>query len=238
MMADSKRICSAEGCDKHVVGRGVCRKHYGRLLRTGTTDLIERQRKYHRCAVDGCDGDPNKPGTALGYCQAHYYRFKRHGDPLAGAARPGERLQWLREHANFSGVDCLIFPYRSANDRGRATLDGQQMNASRAMCWLAHGEPPTAEHYACQNCRGGDDGCVNPRHLRWDTPAANQADRIKDETSNRGSRHGLAKLTERQVRRFRRLSDEVGVESAANECGISLRYARRIARGARWAWLE
>ena len=30
MMADSKRICSVDGCDKRVVGRGLCSRHYQR----------------------------------------------------------------------------------------------------------------------------------------------------------------------------------------------------------------
>ena len=33
------------------------------------------------CKIDGCE----KPSRNLGWCQMHYKRFRRHGDPLKGA---------------------------------------------------------------------------------------------------------------------------------------------------------
>jgi transcriptional regulator len=38
--------------------------------------------------------------------------------------------------------------------------------------------------------------------LRWDTHAANLADKNRHGTSNRGNRHGMSKLTEQQVRQI------------------------------------
>lgn len=32
------------------------------------------------CSIDGCDG----PHLALGWCDPHYRRYRRHGDPLGG----------------------------------------------------------------------------------------------------------------------------------------------------------
>ncbi|WP_454044393.1 hypothetical protein [Cellulosimicrobium sp. Marseille-Q8652] len=61
------------------------------------------------CTIDGCD----KPHKSLGYCMAHYHRYRRHGDPLAsGTGRPGrprilteamlEDLEWMARHGECS----------------------------------------------------------------------------------------------------------------------------------------
>lgn len=39
------------------------------------------------CLIEGCDGIAGKPGTARGWCSAHYQRWKNHGDPLADVTR-------------------------------------------------------------------------------------------------------------------------------------------------------
>jgi 5-methylcytosine-specific restriction endonuclease McrA len=39
------------------------------------------------CLIDECDGIAGKPGTARGWCSAHYQRWKNHGDPLADVTR-------------------------------------------------------------------------------------------------------------------------------------------------------
>lgn len=81
--------CSIEGCDSKVHAKGLCSKHYNRIIRNG--DLILRKRKLkptRYCEIEGCN---NKHYTN-GYCQMHYRRLKRHGDPnmvsKRGAKRP------------------------------------------------------------------------------------------------------------------------------------------------------
>jgi hypothetical protein len=51
---------------------------------------------------------------------------------------------------------------------------------------------------ACHN--DGDLGNNRPDNLRWDTHAANIADKLKHGTDNRGVKHNMVKLTEEQVR--------------------------------------
>ena len=41
----ASQICSVEDCPNLAFGHGLCQKHYARLRRTGTTNLIPRQRK-------------------------------------------------------------------------------------------------------------------------------------------------------------------------------------------------
>ena len=237
-MAESQRICSVDGCGNKSIARRWCRKHYMRWKRSGSTDDPKpKPTKYSAtCKVEGCDGDAHKPGTALGYCQAHYCRFKRHGDPHGGISSKGGSFRFLTEHLGYEGSDCISFPGQIG--RGSIVLDGQRMNLGRAMAFLAFGPPPRG-HIVCHSCRGGEDGCVNPNHLRWDTPKANMEDRNKDGTSNRGNRHWNNRYTEAQVRSFKMmLKSGQTLHEAADECGIRHHYAARIKSGDRWTWLE
>lgn len=81
----SKPTCSIAGCDKPTVGRGWCRKHYGRWHRHGdplyvTPPTAPTERL---CDIEGC----GQPHLARGYCSLHWGRWKKHGDPLYEVAR-------------------------------------------------------------------------------------------------------------------------------------------------------
>ena len=69
----SVAACSIPGCGDPVKGRGLCQRHYKRLMRHGDP-LYERPRA---CSVDGC----GEPVHAKGMCQQHYRAAKDHGDP-------------------------------------------------------------------------------------------------------------------------------------------------------------
>lgn len=68
-------------------------------------------------------------------------------------------------------------------------------------------------------------------NLRWSTPAGNQADRDLHGTSNKGERHGNAKLTDAIVREIRQ-SDESGAALArrlnVSQATVSLVRRRKI----------
>jgi hypothetical protein len=83
----------------------------------------------------------------------------------------------------------------------------------------------------CHN--DGDPSNNNLSNLRWDTPTANQADRVKHGTSNRGEQCGTAKLTQAQVdaiRKDTRLQREIAADYGVLQNNIS-----RIKSGKRWA---
>ena len=55
------------GCKEDVVGRGLCRKHYMRLQRKGSTD-DSRKNARGLCSVRGC----KRLHRAGGLCESHY----------------------------------------------------------------------------------------------------------------------------------------------------------------------
>lgn len=196
-------------------------------------------RAFKACVIADCNGDAHGPGTAKGYCRAHYKRFRRHGDPLAGGTAMGARQRWIKDHVEHKGDDCLIWPFsRTESGYGQFKVAGQSTIASRVMCEAAHGAPPTLDHQAAHSCGHGSSGCMNPRHLRWATRLENEADKIVHGTLSRGEKQGQAKLTEGDVRTIRRLAGTCFQRDLAKRFGVARSQVGRIINGERWAWLE
>ncbi len=84
------------------------------------------------------------------------------------------------------------------------------------------GNPPSPEHEVAH--QDGKSINSNIDNIRWKTRVENQADRIAHGTSNRGERHGMAKLTNSQVsdikNRLRSYQWGDGVR-LANEFGVA-----------------
>jgi hypothetical protein len=189
------------------------------------------------CSVDGCD--KARAVGRLGYCNAHYLRFRRHGDPQGGQqkARWGEPSKWLRRHVMHDDDACLKWPFATGRDgRGRIARD-LSPQAHRAMCILAHGEPPSSIHEAAHSCGQGHQGCVNPRHLYWATPVENAADRQVHGTEAKGERVPQAKLTEADVLQIRALKGKATQREIGIRFGVDAETVGNIHRRETWAWL-
>jgi hypothetical protein len=72
---NGSKQCSRKGCTLLAVLDGLCRPHY--TIRRNREDRSRRQ-----CSVDGC----SNPYDALGYCEMHYQRVRKSGEP--GPAKP------------------------------------------------------------------------------------------------------------------------------------------------------
>lgn len=152
------------------------------------------------CTIQGC----NRTHEALGLCRIHYRRVSIRG--TAEKWSPTTCPMWLYENVDFDGDDCLIWPFgRLKNGYACITIRSDTpsgfttTSASRLMCKFANGDPPNNRYQAAHNCGRGKDGCVNPTHIRWATPKENNADKIAHGTTNKGQRHGMAKLTDEQA---------------------------------------
>jgi len=58
----NKGTCKAEGCEKDVVGKGYCTRHYNAWRRG---DMPKA--RYKTCRTQGC----RKKQTAAGHCEEH-----------------------------------------------------------------------------------------------------------------------------------------------------------------------
>lgn len=186
------------------------------------------------CSIPDC----GKPINSRGWCANHYRRARLYGDPLGGEPfRPGA-LKFLRGTLSVNTKECIQWPfYRDKLGYGKITYKGRVRYASRLVCEMAHGEPPSSRHNAAHSCGNGHLGCVNPNHLRWATQLENGADMIKHGRSPRGNHH-QAKITVSDVRRIRSLYKKLPPKTLALEYGITRGSIYAIQHRHRWEWVE
>ena len=149
MRRRSRKPCSVPGCDDPSDSRGLCNKHYQRLLRRGSADAPVRPwtRRPARVVV------PRGPTP-----------FERLHVAIA-AATETECILWRwRDKAGYARVRVP----------GSRAIRG----AARIVCELAHGQPEEPNLVAAHSCGNGHLGCINPFHLRWATPEANAIERL------------------------------------------------------------
>lgn len=230
-------ICSVDGCDKPVFGRGFCRAHYNRFQRHGDPLAGRISPDPSRiCSISAC----GKPVVARGLCSGHYKRLRRYGDPLAGDTPKGAALAFFETVVlPYDGDDCLIWPFTRDN-QGYAQLrsKGRTIRISRSVCAHAHGPSPTPKHEAAHICGQGHMGCVASSHLIWKTPKENCADRVVHGTANRGEKCGTSKLTESDVREIRNLLGTMSQSAIAKKYGVCQQTIGYIKTGKRWQHLR
>ena len=183
------------------------------------------------CKVEGCD---KTLIVAHGFCDPHYRRFKRHGDPLKGKTGQGKPLEWLQTNSTFGGPECLEWPYsKMRHGYGHLLYMGSFTPAHRLMCEMVHGAAPTPSHQAAHSCRNPP--CCNPRHLRWATPQENTDDKVLHGTVRHGEACANTFLSRREVVAIRRLERSGVVQRRIAEAfGVSPQRVNEIVKRKAW----
>jgi len=159
------------------------------------------------------------------------------GSVNAYGRTPEERF-WAK--VDRSGGPDSCWPWSGRRQRtgyGIVTIAQRKLGAHRVALGWAIGRPlvsnEVARHLVCDN-----PPCVNPAHLAVGSNIDNNRDKVEKGRSNRGERHGNARLTEDQVLEIRRLADGGRAHSAiAKDMGLSRRLVSRIASRERWVYL-
>lgn len=193
------------------------------------------------CIIPGCS---NTLIVARGYCDAHYRRWKRNGDPIAGRTPNGDAHQFFRDVVlSYEGNECLIWPF-NRNPKGYGQIarlgegSGKKDLVHRKVCEAVNGPPPSPEHEAAHSCGNGRGGCCAKRHLSWKTPGGNTADKFLHGTVARGSAIASAVLTEETVIRIRQMiADGIAQKDIAAALGIAKQTVNNIHKRRTWAWL-
>jgi HNH endonuclease len=82
----AEATCAFEGCtNAKRTSDGLCKSHREQWRKTGQLAPIKwRPRPRTLCSIEDCDG----PVAGSGYCNRHYHRLKKYGDPLHGIKPP------------------------------------------------------------------------------------------------------------------------------------------------------
>lgn len=146
------------------------------------------------CSVPDCDKISR---IRRGYCDKHYARLLRHGDPLTVLPpaspsichlprRPAVARLWLlgTAAAHEDKIGCLTWPF-CRNNHGYAVIRhrGRMRSAAYVLCERVNGIAPSGDHETAHSCGKGHLGCVNPHHLSWKTHAENMAEKATHGTN-------------------------------------------------------
>lgn len=132
------------------------------------------------------------------------------------------RLQWIVDHANYTGDGCLFWPF-GKDDKGYGVVplgNGRGSGkAHREMCKLVRGPAPVGKPQASHLCGNGHLACVHPKHLAWKSNSENQRDRRRHGThyGAKGSRTKLSAETIAEIRRLRGVETQ---KSLADRFGV------------------
>jgi hypothetical protein len=212
-------LCSEPGCSNAKVSRGLCDAHYRKVL-NAKGRKIGRPGETLPCAVKDC----KRPHSAFGYCEPHYARFKRHGDPNAGIADRGAGLAFIEDVLSRKPTNACIEWFRPFRGKSRksyasVSVDGKSWPAHRYVCFRAHGPEPHPNMETCHSC--ANKRCINPQHLRWGTEADNGADRSLHGTVCRGVDQKNAKLTDDDIRFIRAAPSSVSNNELGRRFGVT-----------------
>lgn len=148
----NKSTCSVEHCELKHLAKGMCSKHYTRLLRHGSTsdDALIRTPNIGECSIAGCE----QPMRKRSWCSAHYSQWVQTGEAKPFAYKWSE---W--GSCKVCGSEC--------SERGRR----QFCSSKCQVLYSRHqGVPPTI--VTCVRC-GDDidmftpkDGGVNKRSMK------------------------------------------------------------------------
>ncbi len=147
-------ICKVDGCDVRVVSHGLCRKHWMRFQRHGTTDEPKDKwghRVAHFCSVDGCD----RQISSNGMCRTHAGRLKNRGttEPLVRERKPyvntngyvyeyvdGERQAQLQHRLVMERVlGRRLWADETVHHKNGIRTDNRPENLELWVSWQPHG---------------------------------------------------------------------------------------------------
>lgn len=226
----TQHICSIPDCDNQVHTRGLCCAHYHRARRAGIQRVYAETRRGVICSADGCD----RAVISLGLCQTHYARARRKSSkPLTPRGAASAHLEAMLASPPQTD-DCVIWPYAKRAGYGIVNAGNNRCKlVTRTVCEVIYGPAPDG-HQACHSC--DNPSCVNPRHLRWGSPAENALDAVVRHRRPLGEECSKAKLTQELVVEI--LTSTESGNSLSRRLGVDKARISRIRNGKAWTHIK
>ena len=201
-----------------------------------------------RCTAIDCTDD----AKMRGWCQKHYTRWRRHGDPeVVGPFRVpphGPRRGLAQRWSEKVHVSPGCWEWKGArNEKGYGLIwTGSKLGKAHRVSWELHFGPIPDGLSVLHHC--DNPPCVRPDHLWIGTSADNAQDRQAKGRQNRApgdlrknpprgekARH---KLTEAQVLEIRRRAGTTTNAALSREYGVPAMQIGMIISRRSWAWLN
>lgn len=185
------------------------------------------------CTIDGCE----KPihNKANGWCQAHYHRHYRHGDPLGFAPKvTRERTLDLEEQFQ---LYISVAPTGCHEWQGGKLKGGYGCYRSRPAhrwAWIQKNGPIPKGLVVRHKC--DNPPCVSIDHLELGTVADNSADMVTRGRSLRGPLNPAHKLTQNEVLEIKAaIRDKAAKQKdIAAKYGVTPTLVSQIKHGKAW----
>lgn len=186
------------------------------------------------CSIEGC-------GTRVygrGWCEKHYTRWRRHGDPLKSDRATTDmtveqQLLFLSREDKTTG--CRVW-HKTSHQNPYGVFKKQKPHRVAYETWVGPIPEGLIVRHKCDN-----PPCINPDHLETGTQADNIRDmvergRYRHGRKYRGPKHVRASLTAKEAEAIR-LEHEKGVltkEMLAEAYGVSRTTIIRVTTGRRY----
>lgn len=234
------KTCSVVDCGKKAQTKGLCSKHYQRLLKRGSVeDYLGCHEVDRKCSVEGCGGKVD----AKGLCNKHYLRLKIKGtieDSIGSHAPLSERFFRFVDKSG----DCWIWKGKTITQKGYGLIQsggkGSKHKSVHRLSYEMHIGEITAGLVVMHKC--DNPSCVNPDHLELGTQSKNIKDaiergrKISKPPHKFGESHGASKLTELDVREIRGSSIET--KELARKFGVSKTTIERVRNRKTWSHIK
>lgn len=183
--------CSVEICKTVQYAKGICRRHYLALKRTGLLILSDSGTmtlELPPCSLEGC----GNPMFSRKMCIRHYTRWQRYGDPdqfsLIFSKSTEERF-WEKV---VKSDNCWLWDaYLTEDGYGGFSFNGVTQGAHRYSYMLHHELDSLPDHkYVDHRCH--TPSCVRPDHLRLATPKQNNENKKTTSTKAKSGIRGVS----------------------------------------------
>jgi hypothetical protein len=164
---------------------------------------LAKKEKMKFCLVENCENKYH----GKGFCQKHYQKNKRHGDPLAGKSQTQSQnkagsKEYISENSEIDINGCWIWKRSKIKGYGKSDFKGKLILAHR-LSYLTFVGEISNNLFVLHTC--DNPACVNPKHLFLGTQEDNMKDRNNKNRQARlkGEDNGKSKLLKEEVNEIR-----------------------------------
>lgn len=188
-----------------------------------------------------CIADCGQSYLARGWCRKHYYRWKRHGDPLFSREQPSAADRYFARIDRSDASGCWLWTGgRSSQGYGALKDDRNIQVGAHRFGWELYFGPIPDALMVCHSC--DNPPCQNPAHWFLGTALDNMRDKITKGRARivtpdrKGESNGRHQVTVEQVTEIRHRYASGGIRyiDLAQEYAISVSQVGAIVRGTSW----